>query len=81
MTDEHGFPFQSEWEQRQSEPLPETKKPKKRLPIGIDEIPPLHTKENASATPSENHLSSLARLTATKMPEQYKTAHKIKKLF
>jgi len=41
MTDEHFYPFQAEWEARQNEPLPEFTKPKQRLGIGINEIPPL----------------------------------------
>ena len=41
MTDEHGYPFQAAWEARQNEPLPELTKPKQRLGIGINEIPPL----------------------------------------
>jgi len=52
MTD---YVFQEDWERRQAEPLPETTKPKERLPIGINEIPPLDTKENTPAIPSVNH--------------------------
>ena len=43
--DEHGYPFQTEWEKHQAEPLPEFKKPKERLPIGKSEMQPLNTEE------------------------------------
>ena len=36
------YPFQSEWEKHQAEPLPVFSKPKKRLPIKFDEMPPLN---------------------------------------
>ena len=47
--DEHGYPFQEEWEKRQAKPSPKSTKPKKALGIGLDEMPPLTTKENAPA--------------------------------
>ena len=46
--DEHGFPFQTEWEKHQAEPLPEFTKPKKRLPIKFNEMPPLPRKIEAT---------------------------------
>jgi len=49
--DEHGFPFQAEWEQHQAEPLPEFTKPKKRLPIRFNEMPPLPRKIEAIDEP------------------------------
>ena len=60
------YPFEADWQQRQSVPLPQIAKPKAALPIGFHEIPPLvtgadtapvKTKENAPAIPSANHRS------------------------
>ena len=49
------YPFFEDWERRQAKPLPKSTKPKERLPIGINEIPPLETKEKTPAIPSVNH--------------------------
>jgi hypothetical protein len=38
MKDEHGWPFQDDWQLRQQEPLPEMTKPKESLKIGINDV-------------------------------------------
>ena len=45
--DEHGYPFQAEWEKRQADPMPKFTEPKERLKIGRYELPPLNTNEKS----------------------------------